>query len=128
MIALDPNDARRLKSALAMLASPSDGERLAAVDAVERLLDKAGLDFSDLAPEPHDAVRLSGRRQPPADYVRGLYRLHQITAHQLLRSGHPWTEWEAAFLQGLAWQVAAPSPSQRDKLRELEAVAERRAA
>lgn len=40
----------------------------------------------------------------PADYVDGLYRLHQVIAHGFLRSGQPLDEWECSFLQRLARQ------------------------
>jgi hypothetical protein len=125
MSALDPNTARRLKSALALLASPSEGEKLAAVQAVERLLDKVGLDFSDLAPAP---AGLAARRMPPSDYTPGIYRVHQVRAHALLQSGHAWTPWEAEFLHSMTYKSGSVSRGQLDKLFELERDAERRAA
>ncbi|MBY6015120.1 hypothetical protein KUV75_09440 [Qipengyuania gaetbuli] len=40
----------------------------------------------------------------PADYTPGLYALHQIDARELLKAGSRLDEWEASFLQTIAFQ------------------------
>ena len=48
----------------------------------------------------------------PADFVEGVFRLHQIEARDLLRLGSRLNEWEASILQALYYQGAEPSEAQ----------------
>ena len=58
---------------------------------------------------------------PPADHVRGLYRMHQITARELLFQGvGRLTEAEARFLQVVAFQWRPLSNLQRHWLSRLD--------
>ena len=56
----------------------------------------------------------------PDDYVPGLYRLHQIGAFDVLRKGYGLTEWEAEFLQLVAYQSGPLSTLQRYWLERIE--------
>lgn len=58
--------------------------------------------------------------ETPADYVPGLYRLHQIVAHGFLQSGTPLTEWESMFLQTIARHPRDLSETQTYWLNRLE--------
>lgn len=119
MTCLDPTDARRLRASLAMLASPSDGEKLAAVAAAQRLLDKAGMAFSDLVPAPSAAKanppKSSAWESCPPKPARVL-REHQRVA--LRMSGHPlrWSTWEQDFLDSIAAWSAPLSARQQAQL------------
>ena len=56
----------------------------------------------------------------PGDYTPGLYRMHQVVAFDLLRSCAGLTEWEATFLQTIAYQGADLSEMQRFWLARIE--------
>ncbi|MXO63434.1 hypothetical protein [Qipengyuania oceanensis] len=58
--------------------------------------------------------------EQPADFVRGLYRLHQIEAHDLLMSGRGLSNWAAGFLQQLYYQSKPPTQTQWFWLRKLD--------
>jgi hypothetical protein len=69
----------------------------------------------DQAMLPWDGVR---RMKKPAGYVPGLYRLHQLDAEYLLRSGATWFTWAANILQAIAYQDGPLSPAQEHYLRQ----------
>jgi hypothetical protein len=69
------------------------------------------------ANEPWDGVR---RVQPPADYIRGLYRMHQLVADDLLRQCRSLSNWEATFLQVVRYQGGTLTPAQRHYLGKIE--------
>jgi hypothetical protein len=48
----------------------------------------------------------------PADYIPGLYRIHQLIAFDLLRSSARLTNWEAALLQTVAYRSGSLSELQ----------------
>ena len=56
----------------------------------------------------------------PADYVPCLYRMHQLTARDLLRLGFRLTGWEATFLQTLVFQSKSLTEMQTALLRRIE--------
>lgn len=66
--------------------------------------------------------------QKPAEYVDGLYRLHQVVAHGFLKSGTPLTEWECMFLQTVARQPGDLNDIQHYWLNRLERELTREAA
>lgn len=70
--------------------------------------------------DPNGAWDRVWRVPKPAEYIPGLFRPHQIDAFGLLRSRCPLTEWEAQFLQIVAYQVGDPSSLQRFWLRRIE--------
>ena len=55
-----------------------------------------------------------------ADYIPGLYRMHQLVSRDLLQLGSRLTGWEAAFLQTLTFQSNAPTKTQAMWLRRIE--------
>lgn len=82
--------------------------------------------------DPRDARRFSGASDPlarwdgrwtvpkPADYVPGLYKMHQLRARWVLSAGAALTVADARLLQTVAYQAAAPSNLQRFWLERLE--------
>jgi hypothetical protein len=125
MMPLDSADARRLRSSLALLASDKDGERLAALNAVGRLLDKGGLSYADLAPAEPKALRraMFPDRGGPPEPVRPM-RNHQRAAWLLLSSSYPWDAWQRGFLSDIRHLVSPLSPKQEAKLREFRRLAD----
>lgn len=125
MGALLPADNRRLQASLARLASDHDGEVLAAVGAIKRILSKADLGFTDLAvpvplppPEPSWSPEPArGPRRRPGEVDLG--KRHQVVARALLGTDYRWSDWARGFLHSMA-TVARASPAQRAKLTELE--------
>jgi hypothetical protein len=109
-----------------MMSSSSDGEKLAAVAAVGRILDKHGMRFRDLAPEPAaDSSPWSGApvnpwKPRPRHNEINLGWQHQLLARALLQTGHRWTEWESRFLTNMTTRTK-PSPKEVTKLAELKA-------
>lgn len=75
--------------------------------------------------QPWDGV---WRVERPADYQPGLYRVHQIEARDLLKTARGLNEWEARFLQTVAYQARDLSPLQSHWLRRVVRDHERRAA
>lgn len=69
----------------------------------------------DQAMLPWDGVR---RIKKPAGHALGLYRLHQLEAEYLLRSGARWVTWAANILQAIAYQDGPLSPAQEHYLRQ----------
>jgi len=134
MSALPPADHRRLKSSLALLASPSDGEVLAAVAAVGRILGAAGLAYPDLAngltelgsvgwnSKAARRAMYPERAGPPS--AARLLRQHQREAGMLLQSPYPWDDWQSRFLQDLLNWHSPISDRQQEKLRECRRLAE----
>lgn len=56
----------------------------------------------------------------PASYTPGLYLIHQIEARDLLkRSGRKLNEWEASFLQTVAYQCSRLTDAQEYWLRKI---------
>jgi hypothetical protein len=65
----------------------------------------------------------------PADYVAGLYRMHQVAARWLLKNAERLTEADARLLQAVAYQAAPLSNLQRYWLERIESEqAQRKAA
>jgi hypothetical protein len=62
------------------------------------------------ANQPWDGI---WRVRKPATFIAGLYRLHQVTAFQLLQSGAPLTNWEAALLQTIVYEAGDLAGLQR---------------
>jgi hypothetical protein len=125
MTLVNPDDARRLRSCLALLASDNEGERLAALNAVGRLLDKSGMTFVDLAPAGPKALRRTMYPEPggPPSPVRPLCD-HQRTAWLLLASSYPWDGWQRKFLTDMRRAPSPISPKQEAKLRECRRLAD----
>jgi hypothetical protein len=126
MSALDPAAARRLKGALGLFTSDKDGEKLAAVDAVVRILGNAGLTVADLVPAAADSPAQStspawGPRKRPGEVK--LLREHQRRAWLLQVSGFAWNDWERRFLASIAGWNSPISAKQAAHLRDLEAAA-----
>ena len=123
MSALDPATARRLHSALALVSSPNDGEKLAAVAAVERLLARNNLTFSDLvagaepiAPAP---VSRAERCRPPKPWAMNETD-HMRLAKELLQVWPGWSRADRDFLRRQA-NRPAPDSGERDRLEHLRA-------
>lgn len=126
MSALDPAAARRLKGALGLLTSDKDGEKLAAVDAVVRILGNAGLSVADLIPPAAATAERSstpawGPRERPGEV--NLLREHQRRAWLLQVSGFAWNDWERRFLASMAAWASPISAKQASHLRDLETAA-----
>ena len=68
------------------------------------------------------------RTAKPADYVAGLYMVHQLDADHLLKTARGLTHWEAEFLQTVRYQGRPLSDLQRFWLDRLEREYSRRAA
>lgn len=111
MTTLNARDVRRLRSSLAMLTSDSDGEKLAAVGAVQRLLDKVGIALPDLVdglasrhedPKARRRAMHTGTAGPPVS--ASLVAKHQRTARVLRCSQCDWTEFERSVLNTLSEQ------------------------
>lgn len=110
MSILDPAETRRLTSTLALLASPVDGEVLAAAGAAKRILAKRGLGFTDLAVRQMLPPPSSHRSDEPV-------RQHQQQARRCLSSPHAsWKPHESKFLQQMAEQLRKPTQPQQDWL------------
>lgn len=67
--------------------------------------------------EPWDGV---WRVERPADYLPGLYRMHQLVAHDLLTQAKGLSEWQAALLQVIRYQSKPLTPTQRHYLDRFE--------
>lgn len=108
--AVDEQVAHKLQLVVALLDSPVEGERHAALAAASRLLAKSGHRWSDLFPTP----------PPPGDHVRRADELLQLDA--LL------TDFERNFAVGIRG-FRRLSAKQAQLLAEIErAVADRRSA
>lgn len=75
--------------------------------------------------QPWDGI---WRVKRPADYTPGLYRVHQIEARDLLKTADGLSEWEAQFLQTVAYQTNDLKPLQSHWLRRVVREHERAAA
>ena len=125
MTVLDPAEARRLSSSLALLASPIDGEVLAAAGAAKRILEKKGLGFGDLAvrtmlapPSPRSTP------PPPRSYETRALREHQRRAKGFAACGFKWNDWERDFLASIAAWDGSLTGKQRSRLDQLAAKVE----
>jgi hypothetical protein len=123
MTALDPGEIRRLTACLSRLASPHDGEIIAAAKAAERILDKMGLRFGDLTiaaalPPPEPRPRHTRRER-----CRPTRQAHQQRAYILLHCGFAWSDWEREFLYSINGWATKLSEKQATRLRELEIAA-----
>jgi hypothetical protein len=139
MSRFDEDTARRLRGALALLLqSDSDGERLAAVNAILTLLAKAGMGVADLVPEPVGASPPEPMHADPKAWRRAMYpehggapgraaltAEHQRLALTLLHSATPWSDKDRSFLESMARQRGKPSSPQADWLRDLQSKARR---
>ena len=108
--AADEQGAPTLQLVVALLDSPVEGERLAALAAASRLLAKSGRRWADLFPPT----------PPTSDHVR--------RADDLLQLDELLTDYERQFAIGIRG-FRKPSPKQARLLEEIErAVADRRSA
>ena len=114
MSALDQAEARRLQGVLARLASPHDGEVVAAAAAAARILGKAGMGFGDLVPQP-----VCTPSPPPYRPRADLTRHHQRRAMAMLLASVPWDTWERGFLESIRTRRAELTDGQRTKFDEL---------
>lgn len=124
MSALDPAEVRRLGSSLALLASPIDGEVLAAVGAAKRILEKNGLGFGDLAVRtmlvPPRREQASPWRPAHKPFEGEPMRVHQQQARRCLCSRFgSWKPHERKFLEQMAEQTRKPSEAQCEWLEGL---------
>lgn len=112
---LDADLARRLSSVLARLASPHDGEKLAAVAAIDRILGPRGLRLPELIAGLAEPPPASRPDDPPDD----------IAARELLRriDASPWMPgpWERQFLASLRCWRGRLTAKQRVKIGEIAA-------
>lgn len=112
---LDADLARRLASVLARLASPHDGERLAACAAIDRILAPRGLRLPEL---------IAGLAEPPPA-PRPDDLPDDTAARELLRriDASGWTPggWQAQFLAGLRLWRGRFTLKQRSKIAEIAA-------
>jgi len=109
MIALPTSDRSRIAAALALAeanANPVDGERLAAIGAVERLLSRHGLRLRDL---------VSGDTAAQTRTAARTWR--DVAADCRARSGSL-RRWEREFIHGLG-RFPRLSPKQHAILREI---------
>ena len=142
MNTVPPDDARKLTSSLCMLASPIDGEILAAVHAIKRLLTKNGLGFDDLAPSvatvASDAAAHHDEPDDPKAWRRAMYpersgpperaeitKEHQRLALRLFHSATGWNAKEREFLLSMAERRSSLTSGQAEWLHDLERKARR---
>jgi hypothetical protein len=126
MTALDPSAMRRLKGALGLFTSDKDGEKLAAVDAVVRIMGNAGLSVADLAPPAAEPAKVQPNPSWGPRRRRGevkLLREHQRRAWLLQISGFAWNDWERGFLASMAAWDSPISAKQAAHLRDLDTAA-----
>jgi hypothetical protein len=126
MSALDPAAFRRLRGAFALFTSDKDGEKLAAVEAVVRILGNAGLTVADLVPAAAEPAERSttpawGPRKRPGEVK--MLREHQRRAWLLQVSGFAWNDWERRFLASMVGWNSPISAKQSSHLRDLETAA-----
>ena len=111
----------RLAKLVALLASGKDGDVLAAVDALKRTLDAAGLDLNDLAAEilalgEVDTASQAVERCEPGDWFRFI--------DQLLADTDALSDRDLQFLWSMRRSVTrgrVPTPKQEKWLRDIEA-------
>lgn len=114
MTALAAHVRPRVARLIAMLATDHDAEALAAVRALQRVLNSNGHDLNDLAAaiEGHqNAQDRSGRQEPRAEAM-----LKALLASAVL------TAWERGYCSDLArliYRGARLSPAQLDKLSQI---------
>ena len=114
MTALAPHVRPKVARLVAMLATDSDGEALAAVRALHRVLDANGHDINDLAAviEGHqNAQERPGRPEPRAEAM-----LKELLASAVL------TQWERGYCSDLArliYRGVRLSAAQLAKLSEI---------
>jgi hypothetical protein len=110
-----------LAKLVALLASGKDGDVLAAVDALKRTLDAAGLDLNDLAAEilalgEVDTASQAVERCEPGDWFRFI--------DQLLADTDALSDRDLQFLWSMRRSVTrgrVPTPKQEKWLRDIEA-------
>ena len=116
MNALAPHVRPKVARVIAMLATDHDGEALAAVRALHRVLDANGLDLNDLAAVivgQQAAQDRPGRQEPHAEAM-----LKALLASAVLT---PWERGYCSDLARLIYRGARLSPTQLGKLAEIYA-------
>jgi hypothetical protein len=107
----------KLIGALGLLASDRDGERMAAVSAIQRLIANHGLQWDDLVVQPNEPLARqppprsqwdTGWPAPPPDWRRTVVACRQKT--ERLNS------WEAEFLTSLLRRRRWPTARQLEVL------------
>jgi hypothetical protein len=119
MIALEPDTRRRLIASARLLTSDKEGERIAALEAVQRLLP---VPLADMLERSISTV-LPFRPQPIA-----LLRRWQKTAQFLAAFPDLLNDKERAFVRDMQARRDEPTPKQRDWLDSLSARIEARRA
>jgi len=112
--ALAPHVRPKVARVIAMLATDHDGEALAAVRALHRVLDANGLDLNDLAAViegRQTAQDRPGRQEPHAEAM-----LKALLASAVLT---PWERGYCSDLARLIYRGEALTPGQIAKLREI---------
>lgn len=104
---VDPDLARRLAAVAGRLASPHDGEKLAAVAALQRLLERRGLRLGEL-------LEGLAADRPPRDRDREMLEAVLAEADRL-------DTWKRRFAESLRPWVGSFTPKQRAKLLEIAA-------
>jgi hypothetical protein len=112
---------RRIVATAALLSSAQDGERLAAVRGLDRLLAPHGVGIADVVEAGLRPVAVP-RSRPPAAVVP--LRPHQLMARQCLAYPEMLTEWEAGFVASVA-DLRSLSDKQLSRLRAIAVKAER---
>lgn len=120
--------AEKLSKLLPMLATSHEGERLAAVAAVERTLASVGCDWHDLAFALQQQPRESIERNPPGIdavlWAELSAREKHAWLHALHHADDGLTDWEEEFIASLfarsgRWMAVHVTPRQEDVLNRL---------
>jgi hypothetical protein len=103
-----------LSKLLLMLGSTHDGEQLAAVAAIKRVLKTAGADLHDVADELNH--RPSGKAKPVAPKT---WIWREAVDELLAHASCCLTQWEAGFAKNLASYRGRPTDKQMDCVRRI---------
>lgn len=116
--------APKLGPIICRLSTPHDGEKLACLAAIERLLAKEGLTFIDLA----DALTIlptpSGTAEPPSSPPEAELDLEEIAA--ALKSCPNLTDWEVRFVCSIAERLSRDASVSRKQAATLRHIYEER--
>lgn len=123
-----PEQARKLAGAFRLLDSPVEGEAIAALQAVKRLLPD-GLTIGDLVERGRGDLAKGFATLAPEKPQRGLKATGPITpircawwnrqGQECFRSSYQFSDWERSFLTSMMLQDEPPSKKQNDKLTSL---------